>query len=251
MTVMMPQSPLPTPITPFIAPELDVQLFIRQSSGKGVPLERPFSISFGVILSTMILPGKEGLGRKVALAVQYASPRAPNVNTEAVNPGISFPGVPTPSSAPATFNYTLAHQKIMAASSRPLSTEALIQDTNDPRHLQTVFPPYFEETSGKVSSSSRVVPVGPSLLFLPPVELGLSNHQGEGSSKVQLVQEFDMTFVALQRGLSIVGGVRILLVDHDLDEGENNRMKSQTRARVLKEYDVIGELWVSASLPSS
>ena len=251
MTVMMPQSTSPTPITPFIAPELDVQLFIRQSPGKGVPLECPFSISFGVVLSTTILPGKEGLGRKLALAVQYASPRAPNVDTEAVNPGISFPGVPTPSSAPATSNYTLAHQKIMAASSRPLSTEALIQDTNDPSHSQTVFPPpYFEETSGKVSSSSRVVPVGPSLLFLPPVELGLSNHQ-EGLSKVQLVQEFDMTFVALQRGLSTVGGVRILLVDDDLDEGENKRMKSQTRARVLKEYDVIGELWVSASLPSS
>jgi len=90
-----------------------------------------------------------------------------------------------------------------------------------------------------------------SLLFLSPVELGLSSHQGERLSKVQLVQEFEMTFVALQKGFSTVGSLRILLVDDDLDEGENKKMKSPTRARVLKEYDVVGELWVSALQPVS
>ena len=250
-TVMIQQSPLQTPITPLIAPELGAQLFICQSPGKDVPLERPFSISFGVALST-IPPGKGGIRRKVALAVQYVSPRAPTVNLEAVSPSILSPGVPTPLLAPATFNYTLAHQKLLAASSQPLSTEAITQENNNPRHSQTVFPPpYFEETNAKGSSSNRVVPVGPSLLFLPPVELGVSNHQGEGSSKVHHVQEFKMTFVALQRGLSTVGGVRILLVDDDLDEGEIKRTRSQMRARVLKEYDVVGELWVSALQPSS
>lgn len=245
----MPQSPLQTPITPFIVPELEAQLFVRQLPGKGVRVETPFSISFGVVLSTTIPPGKEGLRRKVALAVQYVSSRAHTVNTEAVSPSLSSPGLP--SSAPVTFNYTSAHQRILTASSRPLSTEAITQDSNNPGHSQTVFPPpYFEEMNVNISSSSRVVPVGPSLLFLSPVELGLSNHQGEGLSKVQLVQEFEMTFVALRKGFSTVGSFRILLVDDDLDEGENKRMKSQTRARVLKEYDVVGELWVSALQPS-
>jgi trafficking protein particle complex subunit 13 len=222
-------------------------------------MEKPFSISFGVVLSTTIPSGKEGLKRKVALAVQYISPRtlpalgASIVNIEAAAPSVLSPGIPTPSSPSATFNYTLAHQKILAAASRPF-TEAVSRDTNNPGHSQTVFlPPYFgEEANGKISLSSMVVPVGPSLLFLPPVELGLSSHQEEGlSSKAQLVQEFEMTFVALQRGLSTVGGVRILLVDDDLDEGENKRMKTQTQARVLKEYEVVGELWACASQPSS
>ena len=258
VTAIMPQSPSQTLITPSIALELEAELFIRRSPGRSVLVEKPFTISFGVVLSTTISLGKNGLRRKVTLAVQYVSPRtlpavgAPTVNIEAVAPSVLSPGIPTPSSAPATFNYTLTHQKILAASSRPFTTEALIQDTNNPGHSQTVFPPpYFEEVNGKVSLSGRVVPVGPSLLFLPPVKLGSSSHQGEGLSKEQLVQEFEMTFVALQRGLSIVGGVRILLVDDDLDDGENKRMKSQTQARVLKEYDVVGELWVSASQSSS
>jgi hypothetical protein len=254
----MPQSPSQTLITP-IVPELEAQLFIRQSPGRSVLVERPFSISFGVVLSTTIPPGKEGFRRKVTLAVQYVNPRTPpaigvpTVNNKAVAPSVLSPGIPTTSSASATFNYTLAHQKILAASSRPFTTEVVSQDTNNPGQSQTLFPPpYFEEeANGKVSLSSRVIPVGPSLLFLPPVELGLSNHQGEGLSKAQVVQEFETTFVALQRGLSTVGGVRILLVDDDLDEGENRRMKSQSQVRVLKEYDVIGELWVSASQPSS
>lgn len=254
---IMPQSPSQTLISPSIAPELEAQLFIRQSPGRSVRVEKPFSISFGVVLSTTIPSGKEGLRRKVTLAVQYVSPRtlpalgSPTVNIEAA-PSVLSPGIPTPSSATATFNYTLAHQKILA-SPRPFTTEAVSQDTNNPGHSRTVFPPpYFEEEANrKVSLSSKVVPVGPSLLFLPPVELGLSSHRGEGLSKAQLVQEFEMTFVALQRGLSTVGGVRILLVDDDLDEGENKRIKSQTQARVLKEYNVVGELWVSASQSSS
>ncbi|KAF8803619.1 DUF974-domain-containing protein [Phlegmacium glaucopus] len=256
-TATMPQSPLQTPITPFIAPELEAQLFIRQSPGKSVLIERPFSISFGIVLSTTIPLGKEGLRRKVALAVQFVRPcappvLAPTVNIEPVTPNISSPGVPTPTSAAATFNYTLAHQKILAASSRPLFTEAVTKDISNPSHSQAGFPPpYFEEEVNGVSSSSGVVPVGPSLLFLPPVELGLSSNQREGLSKAQLTQEFEMTFVALQRGFSTVGGVRIFVVDDNLDEGENKRMKSQTRTRVLKEYDVVGELWVSTSQPSS
>ena len=249
----MPQSPSQTLITPSIAPEIEAQLFIRQSPGRSVLVEKPFSMSFGVVLSTTIPPGKEGFRRMIALAVQYVSPRtipalgAPTENIEAVAPS---PGIPTPSSAPATFNYTLVHQKFLAASSRPFSAEAVIQDTNNPGHYQTIFPPPYveEEDSGKVSLSSRVVPVGPSLLFLPSVELDSSGH---GLPKAQLVQEFDMTFVALQKGLSTVGGIRILLVDDDLDEGENKRMKSQMQGRILKEYDIVGELWVSASQLSS
>ena len=256
VTAIMPQSPSQTPMTPSIAPELEAQLFIRQPPERSVLIETPFSISFGVVLSTTIPSGKEGLKRKVALAVQYISRRTlpglgvSTVNIESAAPSILSPGIPTPSSASATFNYTLAHQKFLAASSQPFTTEAESQDTDNLGHSQSVFPPPYirEEANGKVSLSSRVVPVGPSLLFLPSVELGLSSHQGEGlSSKAQLVQEFEMTFVALQRGLSTVGGVRILLVDDDLDEGENKRMKTQAQARVLKEYDVVGELWVSAS----
>lgn len=253
-TAAVAHSLLQTPITPFSL-ELEAQLCVRQSPGKCVLIEKPFSISFGVVLSTTIPPEREGFGKKVALAVQYVRPRTPlalgvpTVNIEAVTPNILSPSVPTPSSAAATFNYTLAHQKILAASSRPPLTEAVTLDTNNTGHPQTIFPPpYFEEeANGKVSSSSGVVPIGPSLLFLPPVELGLSSDQMEGLSKAQLVQEFEMTFVALRRGFLTMGGIRILLVDDHLDEGENNRMKSQTRAHVLKEYDVVGELWVSAS----
>ena len=209
-------------------------------------VERPFSISFGVVLSTTIPPGKEGLKRKVALVVQYVRPRARPV----LEPNILSPGAPTSSSATTTFNYTLAHQKILARSSRLLTIEAVSPDTDNTGYSQTAFPlPYFEEEPlGKVSSSSGVVPIGSSLLFLPPVELGLSDHQRDGLSKAQLIQEFEMSFIALQKGFWTVGGVRILVLD---DEGENKGMESQRRARVLKEYNVVGELWVSALQPSS
>lgn len=247
-----PQSPS---IIPSIAPELEAQLFIRQSLGKSVLVERPFSISFGIVLSTTISLGKEGLRRKVTLAVQYVGPRTPYAlaaaNIDALTPNMTSPDVSTPSSATVISKYTVAHQKFLAASSRPLTIETATQDNKNTAPSQIVFsPPYFEESNGNVSSIG-VFPIGPSLLFLPPVELDSSSHQRDGLSKAQLTQEFEMTFVALQRGFSTVGGVRILVVDDNLNEGENKRMKLQSRARVLKEYDVVGEIWVSASQSSS
>ncbi|KDR81384.1 hypothetical protein GALMADRAFT_134829 [Galerina marginata CBS 339.88] len=253
MSINRPQTPPQQPIVSL--PEIEAQLIVRHIPRENIVVEKAFSISFAVVLSCNIPPGKEHTKRKVALAIQHIKPHivlppvfSPPV--EAFTPKMpSSSGFSTPSSATATFNYALAHQKILAVTNRPTTAEVTMPESDMAKtDISLLPPPYFEDEL-KTSSSNGVSFVGASAVFLPPVEIHLSTAQGkvDGSTKAQVVQEFELPFIALRQGFSTIGGIRILLADGQLPEAahEGDARNKPKRAHTLKEYDVVGEVWVS------
>lgn len=125
-------------------------------------------------------------------------------------------------------------------------------------------PPFFQghDELKSVKSSAGVVFVGPSTVFLPPVELapepdqsGAADEAGDEPivEKLQAVQDFELTYMPLVKGFGTVGGLRVLLVEdkHDgdaevLEEDVHDGKSHRREAKILKEWDVIGEVWVSS-----
>ena len=259
-SIIRPQSPQQTTIPPSLPlPELEVQLLVRSIPREGIQLEKPFSISFSAIISSGIPPpGKGFTGRRIKLAIQHTRPRtiapptlAPPV--EALSPRIpSSSGFSTPSSVPTTFNYALAHQKILAASSQlPMPGPSPYDEDSSNIEVNVLPSPYFEGSDDPKHSASGVSFLGPSATFLPMVDLLISNAQakGEAPSKIQAVQDFDLSFVGLRTGFSTIGGIRILLVDDHLTQGvqeDDDKNIRTKRAHILREYGVVGEVWVSS-----
>ncbi|KAF9475679.1 DUF974-domain-containing protein [Pholiota conissans] len=260
-STIQPQSAQTQPVARITSiVDLDVQLLVRHIPRNSITVEKEFSIAFTIIMTSGIVSGtKECVRRKVILAIQHLRPRKvlpPVISTlvapEAISPRVPSSGFSTPLSTTTTFNYALAHQKILAASSQPSMQESVLSheiDTADGHAI--VLPPCFEGVDElKSSTSSAVSFIGPSVVFLPVIEMNFANTQnnGEGSHQVQVAQEFELPFVASRTGFSTIGGIRILLVnDHLLqsveEEDEDSKPKPKC-ATILKEYDVIGEVWV-------
>ena len=254
-----PQSPQLTPVPqPVPPPEIEAQLLVRRLPRENIRIEKPFSIAFSVVISSPVTPSRENLRRKVTLAIQHIRKRVipppviPQPPVESFSPRLPSSGFSTPSSATATFNYALAHQKILAASSRPAAPEPVIPDPGTPTDNSNALPPpYFEGGSEELPSSSpnSVSFVGPSAIYLPPLEIDYSSHSGHGDgfAKVQLTQDFELPFIGLRQGFSTIGGLRILLAEDVVQGTEDVDSKpTKSRVQVLKEYEVVGEVWVSA-----
>lgn len=66
-------------------------------------------------------------------------------------------------------------------------------------------------------------------------------------------QEFELEYLPLRSGFLTIGGIRVVLVEDKLvNESddfviETGKPKGQDSVRSIKEYDVIGEVWVKAS----
>ncbi|KAH9952206.1 hypothetical protein B0H21DRAFT_716167 [Amylocystis lapponica] len=129
------------------------------------------------------------------------------------------------------------------------------------------------------SVSKDVVFLGTSALFLPQLRLAVppdavvrTEHEkkherdwsvsttdseadsevefdGTHSIKMVVCQEFELSYLPLRRGFAKVGGLRVVLVeDRIADEGSagDEETRYSTEVRTLKEWDVVGEIWVRA-----
>lgn len=105
---------------------------------------------------------------------------------------------------------------------------------------------------------------GPSAIFLDPIHLNIppdpAESDQESSARAQGAQDFSLSYIPITAGFSTLGGLRIILVDDQLaDEGELTPSETQggglfgagvsevrrpTDVQVLREWDVIGEIWV-------
>ncbi len=65
-------------------------------------------------------------------------------------------------------------------------------------------------------------------------------------TKVVSSQEFELEYLPLRSGFLTVGGLRILLVeDRVTDESEeDDGSRVRREVRILKELDIVGEIWV-------
>jgi len=151
------------------------------------------------------------------------------------------------------FNYALAHQKILASSPRPAATEAIVTESHGD-NLRDFPPPFYEggpENAADSVARNVLTFVGQSITILPSVELDYSQYTArpDQPAKVQLTQHFELTFVGLQSGFSIVQGLRILLTDDQL-VGEAEQLDDKTsrksKVEILKEYDTVAEVWVTS-----
>ena len=206
------------------------------------------------------MPLRDFAMRKLAFAVQYLQPPKPSSTSAplsstlpaagAFSPRLPSSGFSTPLSATATFNYALAHQKILDASLRPSSVDGTVNvpltdepATFDP-NVPILPPPFFD--SPPASELTGVLPIGPSATLLPHVQISTGDF---GTASNPIVQDFQLTFVPTKTGFCRVGGLRVLLVQDkgtsDFQEFEVENT-SQSRAQTLKEYDVIAEVWVSS-----
>jgi len=123
-------------------------------------------------------------------------------------------------------------------------------------------PPYTNEADDKkLANSKDVLFLGPSAIFLKPIWFsGSTRENGDGDDaavRAEAVQEFDLTYVPLLKGFSRIGGLRVILVEDRLvDEDEtalndpepfnvdSTIVRKSTEVRIMKEWDVIGEIWV-------
>ncbi|EED78834.1 predicted protein [Postia placenta Mad-698-R] len=145
-------------------------------------------------------------------------------------------------------------------------------------------PPFVQAGSGaggKLAECKDVVSLGGSAVFLPQLRLAPPSGPGEttgrtpahernvstdttdseadsesgeagGSLAVKVValQDFELSYLPLKRGFVTFGGLRVVLIeDVTVNEGQEESAQSRHHAedvRVLKEWDVVGEIWVES-----
>jgi len=230
--------------------EFEIQLLVRHVPRKDIIVEKPFSIAFSVVVLPVSPLGREHLKRKITLAIQYIHKRqgyeVPLPPAESFTPQLPSSGFSTPASViTGTFNYALAHQKILAVSSRPPPIAGSI--ASESRGVEKKIPsPFFEAGPGEQDSNPNAIVslIGPSLIYLPPLDIDYSNFIAEGGKRPaqgSYTQDFELLFVGLRRGLSTAGGLRILLAEDQDSEIERKKAKIE----ILKDYENIAEIWVS------
>lgn len=252
------------PVPP--VPEIEPTLVVRDVPRDFISVATPFTIAFSLGLSSSVPvhPSNPARRRTLTLAVQHLQPpraMAPapllGQTQDPFTPRINSPGFSTPSPMSGTFNYALAHQK--------LGEVARAGGAGNHEGSRVLLPPPFfqgHDELKSVKSSAGVVFVGPSTVFLPPVELapepdqsGAADEAGDEPivEKLQAVQDFELTYMPLVKGFGTVGGLRVLLVEdkHDgdaevLEEDVHDGKSHRREAKILKEWDVIGEVWVSS-----
>jgi hypothetical protein len=148
-----------------------------------------------------------------------------------------------------TFNYALAHQKLLAVSPMRHSL-----DDGANGGAPTLPPPFFEGADELKFSKSGVVFCGSSAVFLQPIELARpagdgENSDGDEDGKIQGVQDFELHYMPVSKGFSTVGGLRVILLEdkylEDSSDAQDDKSPFRPEAKILKEWDIVAEVWVS------
>ncbi|KAJ7445793.1 hypothetical protein B0H11DRAFT_2177500 [Mycena galericulata] len=248
-----PQTPPPQSV-PLPAPDIDVNLTVRDVPRESIKLETPFKISFTLVVSASVPVGRR---RSLTLAVQHLQPPRtamstifpPNPPPEPYSPRFTSPGFSTPSPMSATFNYALAHQKLLAVSP---TRQGLDDGSNGTGWV--IPPPFFEGADELRFAKSGVVFCGASALFLQPIEFrrpAADGEMAEGAEgvKAQQVQDFELSYMPTSEGFTTVGGLRVLLLEDkyldDSSDSQDDKPAFRIEAKIMKEWDVVAEIWVS------
>ncbi|KAJ7236717.1 hypothetical protein B0H12DRAFT_1204464 [Mycena haematopus] len=149
----------------------------------------------------------------------------PNPPPEPYSPrltSLTSPGFSTPSPMATTFNYALAHQKLLAP---------------------TLPPPFFEGVDELKFANAKtgVVFCGPSAVICGPEKA-----DGEEDSKVQVVQDFELHYMPVSRGFNTVGGLRVILLEdkflEESSDAQDDKLEPfRAEGKTVKEWDVVAE----------
>ncbi|KAJ7871510.1 hypothetical protein B0H14DRAFT_3083791 [Mycena olivaceomarginata] len=235
-----PQTP-PPQSAPLPVSDIDVSLTVKDIPRASIKLESPFKISFTRSSLSLVVQHLEP-PRTTAASTLFP----PNPPPEPYSPrltSLTSPGFSTPSPMSATFNYALAHQKLLAVSPR-----RGLDDGHGAGTGPTLPPPFFEGVDELkfASVKSGVVFCGASAAFLPPIEL--ARPAPSEDEETTGPEESRLHYMPLSKGFNTVGGLRVLLFeDVSVDESsdsEDDKPLFRGEAKILKEWDVVAEIWV-------
>ena len=212
--------------------------------------------------------------RVVSLVVQHVQRKLELSSPEPVGtPEVSGPDLP---SAIASASPMITPRRGHFGYERPFVTspEHHIEDTtkqgDEMRNGGIALPPPFayDHEDIKLGKSEGVLFLGSSAIFLDPIRLSSPiegsepiDNQSDPSIQVESSQDFELSYIPLEKGFFTIGGLRIILIeDRIFDQSENlsidgdgglfgtdtNGVRKQMNVSVMKEWDVIGEIWVQS-----
>jgi hypothetical protein len=122
----------------------------------------------------------------------------------------------------------------------------------------------FTDSAGIAFLGNSSIPLDP-IIILPvkgnrPVDAVDGDDSGDPDEneieRVLTVRDFELSYLPLRKGFSTFGGLRVLLLEDTwiIEDGpasvagmvQGEAIPPRTPARVLKEWSVIGEIWVRA-----
>lgn len=262
---------------------VDVDLIVREIPRDDVFVEKPFKVAFTLSAAAPVPTGKE---RVLTVVVQHVQlPMLTTTSSTSSSTGTQPTATETAHTprvqaltitSPSTTSTPLSRQtsiSMLSSNERTLVGSPIEQPSPLPeRPGSTTLPqpvpaPQDEE---KYVKSAYVRYLGPSAIFLPPLRLsapvvvrepgvgvegggeaeGEVNKDGLGVGKrVEGSWDFELEYLPRKTGFWNVGGLRVVLVGdryEDEDNVGNGEERKIETVRVLKEWDVVGEVWVKS-----
>ena len=251
---------------------VDIDLVVRSIPRSTLHAGEPFSVACTLGVSASV---REGLQRTLSLAVQHVQPSAaPTTAPEAAPQASSMT-----TTAATTARLASAVAMAMGSSPTPRASLTLLDGplvgsprASQPAELeggesgQRIPPPEplsgDEARYGKLQGATRFL--GASTLLVPPMTLvrtrpdspsssrsggvGSDNDGGDATAGKEVrFWDFELEYTPLRTGFVPVGGLRVLLLEdqvHGAEEAYTQRRSGGPS--VLKEWDVIGEIWVKS-----
>lgn len=254
------------------SPDLEVDLVVRDIPHDAIFIEKPFTIS-GTIRVTALAPQGMHQKRAVSLVIQHVRRRSePSLSSPEPIDTPEVPGSRLPSaitSASPTITPRRGHfsyEKPIVISPEHHNEDTTRQDDEMGRNGGIVLPSPFAYDH-EDSKSKGVLFLGPSTTFLDPIHLSSPSLEGsepiynesDSSIRVEGSQDFELSYIPLVGGFSTVGGFRVILIEDQilnqsenlLNDGDGGRFGTGANgvrmdARVMKEWNVIGEIWVQS-----
>ena len=261
-----PQSPLTSAGTgnhpPIIADPIDVDLVVRSIPHGALLVDKPFRVACTLGVAASV---REGRQRTLSLAVQHvqmpSAAAATPVPEVVIAPAGTASHLPSPAGA-STRPSSPASRTPVALLDGPLTGSprttqlAGAEADESPSYLRLPPPEPMVGDEGRYEKLRGATHfLGPSTLLVPPLTFArtipeatsLSSGGDEsGTKKEERFWEFELMYAPLKIGFVPVGGLRVLLLEDRVDGVEAYLGKRTSVPVSLREWNVIGEIWVKS-----
>ncbi|KAI0057126.1 DUF974-domain-containing protein [Artomyces pyxidatus] len=248
-----------------------LDLVVRKIPRGAIPVDKPFGMTLTMGVSASI---PEGRTRILSLVVQHVQlprtrPTPLGLNYALLQEAIggrtsTFGGAaisPATAQTARMSNTVLEDRPLVQSPTRQQYTAH--GDDEITKRLPRPVPEPGDED--KYAKTQGVQFLGSSVLFCPAIALrspatepSISEDGSEESSnsaqpvKTERVEEFwdfELEYMPIRTGFLTVGGLRVILIEDRMEEEGADRDGAERRVtipRTLKEWDVVGEIWVSS-----
>lgn len=231
---------------------MEADLVIRDIPREEIEIEKPFTVACTVRLAGNVPPRKR---RIVRLAVQtLQSRKVASAGVEVHGPSAlpHFGSVlvpPSPTSTPWRGTFTFDKPQVGSPDQDSAGTQRAFEGAG----VVGLLSPFV------AAGFKGVLSTGSSAIFLDEISLSSPSTDGDAAARAEGGQDFTLSYVPLAHGFSTIGGLRVIVVDDQLVDdleggitpvdggsffGSGTEIRRPTGASVLREWDVIGEIWV-------